>query len=684
MKPVLVICIFFFSYLGFSQEYEPVIQQRIEYWLERNDKEATDLTSITDIWDFYLENQLDLNQATKEQLLSLELLNEIQINELLKHIEEHGKLITIYELQTLSSWDMQSIERVVPFVKVDEKVTNFQFSWQNALRDGKFEWISRVDPLIDKPVGYSDSLVGNSTKGYLGKPIGSYTRLRYQYGTNLSLGIIASNDPGEVYFNTPNKKGFDFYSVHAFYKGGKYIKAIALGDYHIQIGQGLNFWTNYAFGKSADIGTLIRNPIGLKPNVSADENRFLRGGAIDFGYKNWHLLVFTSHKNRDGNIEFDSLQNRSIITSIDVTGFHRTVSENEKRNQFSENIQGVNLGYKIRNFEIGSALVNQLYSVDYNPDVKPYNQFDFRGNHQLTGSIDYKYLVRNLILYGEVSQSFINRKIALVQGLGVAFNQFVSMNLFYRKFDTGYYTFYNSGVSEGTNLSNEEGFYYGMTISPNRKWQIQGYMDLFQFPWLRFQADAPSKGQEYLGQITWSPTKVSQVYLRYRHINKQANSSNSESISTLENQVQNNLRLHAQIQLNEAFQIRSRVELVQWRSPSENIQNGTLIQQDLIYKTLQTPLDITLRYAVFQTDSWNSRVYSYESNPLYVYGNQVYYDKGSRYYILLHYNLNRMWDFWVKFGDLIYTDKITIGSGSQLIKGNQQREITFQMRMQIR
>jgi hypothetical protein len=258
------------------------------------------------------------------------------------------------------------------------------------------------------------------------------------------------------------------------------------------------------------------------------------------------------------------------------------------------------------------------------------------------------------------------------------------MNLFYRKFDTGYYTFYNSGVSEGTNLSNEEGFYYGMTISPNRKWQIQGYVDLFQFPWLRFQVDAPSKGQEYLGQITWSPSKVSQVYLRYRHINKQANSSLLESISTLENQQQENIRLHAQIQLNEAFQIRSRVELVQWNSPSESIQNGTLIQQDLIYKTIQTPLDITLRYAVFQTDSWNSRVYSYESNPLYVYGNQVYYDKGSRYYILLHYNLNRTWDFWVKFGDLIYTDKTTIGSGSQLIKGNQKREITFQMRMQIR
>jgi hypothetical protein len=95
-------------------------------------------------------------------------------------------------------------------------------------------------------------------------------------------------------------------------------------------------------------------------------------------------------------------------------------------------------------------------------------------------------------------------------------------------------------------------------------------------------------------------------------------------------------------------------------------------------------LDITLRYALFDTDSWNSRIYSYESNPLYVYGNQVYYGKGSRYYILIHYNVNRMIDFWIRYGALIYSDKNEISSGSQTILSNRQREITFQMRMQIR
>ena len=35
------------------------------------------------------------------------------------------------------------------------------------------------------------------------------------------------------------------------FTGGKYLKSFALGDYQIQLGQGLNLWSSYAFGKSS-------------------------------------------------------------------------------------------------------------------------------------------------------------------------------------------------------------------------------------------------------------------------------------------------------------------------------------------------------------------------------------------------------------------------------------------------
>ena len=63
-----------------------------------------------------------------------------------------------------------------------------------------------------------------------------------------------------------------------------------MGDYQIQIGQGLNTWSGYAFGKTADIFSSKKTANYLRPYTSADENRFFRGAATNLGYKNFNLI----------------------------------------------------------------------------------------------------------------------------------------------------------------------------------------------------------------------------------------------------------------------------------------------------------------------------------------------------------------------------------------------------------
>ncbi|NBW99324.1 hypothetical protein EBR03_07105, partial [bacterium] len=79
-----------------------------------------------------------------------------------------------------------------------------------------------------------------------------------------------------------------------------------LGDYQVQIGQGIGFWSSYAFGKTADIATAKRTAIPLKAYTSVDENRFMRGAAVDLGYKNFEMLLFASSKRTDGSTIADS------------------------------------------------------------------------------------------------------------------------------------------------------------------------------------------------------------------------------------------------------------------------------------------------------------------------------------------------------------------------------------------
>jgi len=52
-------------------------------------------------------------------LQALHLLSDIQISNLTDHIIKYGKLITIYELQTIDGFDLQTIRKLLPYIKVN-------------------------------------------------------------------------------------------------------------------------------------------------------------------------------------------------------------------------------------------------------------------------------------------------------------------------------------------------------------------------------------------------------------------------------------------------------------------------------------------------------------------------------------------------------------------------------------
>jgi hypothetical protein len=106
----------------FAQERNEVIQQRIEFISEQLESEEIDLTDVFERLNYYFDNPLNLNTAAFDELRDLSLLSEVQINDLLLHRKLFGKLISKYELQSLKYWDLQTIELVLPFIRVDDKL----------------------------------------------------------------------------------------------------------------------------------------------------------------------------------------------------------------------------------------------------------------------------------------------------------------------------------------------------------------------------------------------------------------------------------------------------------------------------------------------------------------------------------------------------------------------------------
>jgi hypothetical protein len=133
-----------------SQDRNEIIQQRIEFISEQLQSEDIDLTNVIEALNFYYDNKLNLNSAVAEELEELNLLTAVQINDLILHRKRFGKFITIYELQSLRFWDLSTIQLVLPFVFVDDKLDNLHISLKEALREGKFEWFLRYQPTVER------------------------------------------------------------------------------------------------------------------------------------------------------------------------------------------------------------------------------------------------------------------------------------------------------------------------------------------------------------------------------------------------------------------------------------------------------------------------------------------------------------------------------------------------------
>ncbi len=155
----------------FSQERNDIIQQRIEFISEQLQTESIDLTNLIEQLNFYYDEPININLTDGTELEDLALLSDVQINDLILHRKIHGKFISIYELQSLKFWDMETIYLVVPFLTVNDRLDNLHLTFKEALKHGKYELFLRYQPGIEPKSGYEDvpdSILQSSNQYYYG------------------------------------------------------------------------------------------------------------------------------------------------------------------------------------------------------------------------------------------------------------------------------------------------------------------------------------------------------------------------------------------------------------------------------------------------------------------------------------------------------------------------------------
>ncbi len=604
----------------------------------RDNEQATE--SDAQLFLEYLDNlrqrPLDLNWATREELAALHLLNEIQIENFLAYRSSLGPLLNALELQAVPGWELTDIRRILPFAGFNTGLDTRNRPLWRGLWEGQNEMLVRWGR--PTPPRYTTSVEGQPNAWAL--------RYRHNFDSRLRFGFTAENDPGEAFFKGSNAHGFDFYSAHVYLeKLNKTVDAVALGDFAARLGQGLLLQTSFAPGKSAETTSIARGGRKIRPYAAFGEAFFLRGAAASFCLgKNWDLTAMASNRLRDANVlapppdSIDPDFPEVVFSSLQTSGLHRTASEVADEKAIREWLGAISVSRNWSNGQISANYLLLEYDKPWRPSPAPYRQFVFAGNRLSAASIDYFWRQRNWYAFGEIARSG-NGGMAAINGILFSAERHVTLALLHRNLGRDYQSVYAAPFAETSGASNEQGLYLGADVRFGRKWQINSYLDLWKHPWLRFGVDAPSTGSEYLSRITWTPLRGVSFYALWQLEIKERN-SDVEGLQGLVVNKRSRLRLHASYKVGEGIELRSRVEWSWFEKGAPQVSKGILAYQEMLIRPLGAPVSGSLRFAVFDTPDFDSRIYTFENDLFAAISIPGFAGRGARYFLNLNWRVN--------------------------------------------
>ncbi|HEX7904098.1 MAG TPA: helix-hairpin-helix domain-containing protein [Chitinophagaceae bacterium] len=663
------------SLFTFSQELPASTEQQLENLTDADQAETEDDSYLQQL-DRFRKDPVNLNTADANELKELRILTDLQIENLVIYRKLFGFFISLYELQAIPSWDVPTIRKILPFITVLTPVS-FKGELKQRFSGGEHNLLLRLSQVLEKSKGYNAS--GSGTK-YAGSPQRIFFRYRYTFKNLLQFGLLGDKDAGEQFLNGKQQKGFDFYSFHFFARKIGIIQSLAIGDFTVNMGQGLIQWQSLAFKKSGDITGVKRQSTVLKPYNSAGEFYFHRGVGITIKKGKIESTVFASVRKLSANFVADTINNEDYISSFLNSGYHRTDNENKDRNNLTQTSFGGNIIYRGNRWQVGINGVYYRFSLPVQKREEPYNLYAISGSSWYNMSVDYSYTYKNLHFFGEAAADK-NQHTAFINGLLISVDPAVDISLVQRTIAKEYQAVYGNAFTENTYPTNETGLYTGISIRPASGWRLDGYADVFKFPWLKYLVDAPSRGSDFLAQLTYIPNKQVEVYTRFRNETKESNQPDNTSVTNYIVRIpRQSWRTQVNYRVSTYITLRNRFELLWYNNKGVNSENGFLTYQDIMCKPLLKPWSGVFRLQYFETSGYNSRIYAYENDVLYSYSIPAFFDKGIRYYLIFNYDISKKLSLWCRWAQTIYKDKEALGSGLDEIRGNKKTELKLQAR----
>ena len=622
---------------------------------------AEDASSVTweDTYDLLCEleqHPMDINQATREQLEQLPFLSAQQVEEIVEYLYRYGPMKSLGELRMIRSLDDSRRRLLTYFIFIGDRSQETGDSRLTARVLNELMATGRI-PFYERK---------GDTGAYQGYPYRHWLRYQLTYGDQLKAGIVGSQDAGEPFFAGKNRLGYDYYSFYLQLNHWRRIETLVLGNFRVSMGMGLILNNSFGLGKVSMLQNMGRPTSTVRAHSSRSSDGYLQGAAATVNItKGLTATGFISYRAMDATLNKDGTA-ATIVTS----GYHRTETELEKKNNLKNTTFGGNVRYQANGYHAGFNLVGTHLNRELKPNTTAlYRQYYAQGYDFLNVSADYGYVHHRFSVNGETA---LNREgaLATINSVSLQLGSEWSLMALYRFYSYHYTSLYANSYSDGGSVQNESGIYIGATWQPSPSWKLMAYTDYAYFPWAKYQISQSSHSWDQLLQVSYSKKRWS-FGGRYRLRIRQKDNDDKTALVT---RTEHRGRLSAEY--SSVWSSRTQVDFgfISFNAP----EAGLMVSETLGFTHRWLRLNGGLGW--FHTDSYDSRVCLYELGPLYSYSFTQFSGEGIRYWLMARVNIGSRLMLTAKMGVTNYFDRSTIGSSYQQINRSSQTDLDLQLR----
>ncbi len=635
MKNKLVYSLVFIIWipsLTFGQE--PEIEKLVE-----QTKEYSDISELMEMLAELEQNPIDLNRATVEQLILLPWISNVSALAIINYRDQIGGFTNVGELIQVANMNPDLIQYIQKYITILPKSSRKKFFITTKTR-------------LSQKLKYEGELEKDS---YDHSPLKAYNRLNFNYEKNLRLGLLLEKDSGE-------RRIDDLKIYFLSYHDNANQNRLIIGNYRLEVGQGLVFGNPYGYYKGSDpIYAAKIHRRNLLEYSLVDENASLYGVSGQYCFSIYQFIIFYSSKKLDATVNSDG-----TFESFYTSGYHRNSSEMNKKDRLNEQLIGSRLQIRPSpNFLLGTTYYRSLF--DHSAVIKNEEQrrFAFKGKTNEVIGIDCNLTLYQFNIFGEFARSK-NNGFGLLAGILLE-AQNLQVVILSRNYSKNFNSFYGNSFSEqSNNLQNEQGIFFGFQLKSIKNLRLGIYFDQFKLPWRSYFVPMPSSGKDFLLKVEHKVLKKLILSLQFKNEEKDQYLGEIKSIIP-RNQM--NLRIQIDFQPINKIKLRSRMEKVnvsyqrykQLPSCYPSGFEGLLLYQDTIFQ-LNHNFDIAARLTLFDTDGYESRVYQFEHDVAGMLTNQMLFGKGTRNYIRIRWGIKKNLDLSIKLGSTQYQYQFADGT----------------------